>query len=152
MPSGQTPAGKTSQAEFSQKMAGISESAAGLKAVSSTDVREGLPYEQLESISKRLSLTQETIIRVLDISERTLQRRKRHGRLSASESDRLWRINRVWTLALDAFDEEAEEARAWLTSAKNALDGDTPVEHLDTEPGLRTVEQMLVVIEHSMPA
>ena len=152
MPSGQIPAEKTSQAAFSQKMADISESAAGLKAVSSTDVREGLPYEQLESISKRLSLTQETIIRVLDISERTLQRRKRHGRLSASESDRLWRINRVWTLALDAFDEEAEEARAWLTSAKEALEGDTPVEHLDTEPGLRTVEQMLAVIEHSMPA
>ncbi len=142
---------KTSQKAFSAKIANLAKNPE-TSAISSSDVREGLPYEQLELISEKLELTQETVIRVLDISERTLQRRRSSGRLSPSESDRLWRITRIWSLALRAFDGEDGEAREWLTSPNRTLSGDTPVEHLDTEPGLRIVEQMLAVIEHTMPA
>lgn len=133
-------------------MAHLAAEEAGTAVPGSSDVREGLPYEQLESVSRTLGLTQEVLTRVLNVSERTLQRRRRSGRLSPSESDRLWRIARVWELALEAFDGRADEARQWLNSPKRVLRGDTPVEHLDTEPGLRTVEQMLAVIEYTMPA
>ena len=110
-----------------------------------------MPFEALDVLTSTLGLTQETLTRVLDVSERTLQRRKKNGRLGASESDRLWRLGHVWQLAVGTFDGRAEEARAWLTSPKRALSGETPVEHLDTEPGLRRVEQMLASIEHTMP-
>ena len=81
-----------------------------------------------------------------------MQRRRKGGRLSPPESDRLWRVEHAYRLALEAFDGHADEARRWLTTPKRALGGDTPVEHLDTEPGARAVEQMLAVIEHTMPA
>ena len=144
---------KTPQQAFSRKMARLeAHEPPGAAAAGSSEVREGLPYEALESLSQTLGLTQDVLTRVLDVSERTLQRRRRSGRLSASESDRLWRMAHIYRLVLEAFDARTDEAREWLTTPKRALGGDAPVEHLDTEPGARTVEQMLATIEHTMPA
>lgn len=141
------------QAAFDRK---VSRLAAAFEPVSATitaaEVREGLPYETLESISRTLGLTQETLTRVLHTSDRTLQRRRRDERLSPVESDRLWRIAHVYRLAVEAFDSNLAEAHRWLTTPNHTLGGDTPIEHLDTEPGERIVEQMLAVIEHTMPA
>lgn len=120
--------------------------------LTSQEIREGIPFERLQRLAERLALTQETLTRVLGISERTLQRRKETGRLHPEESDRVERLSRVWRLALRAFDDEADDARAWLTTPKRALDDETPVEHLDTEPGVRAVSEMLIVIDQTIPA
>lgn len=120
-------------------------------ALTSREIRRGISVERLQRLADRLELTQETLTRVLGISERTLQRRKEAGRLTPRESDRVERLLRVWRLALNAFDDD-EEARTWLTSPKRVLDGESPVEHLDTEPGARTVVEMLVVIDQTFPA
>lgn len=143
---------KTSQQAFSHKMAALGKDVSSGAAVDSSAVRKGLSYETLESLREELGLTQEVLTQVLGTSERTLQRRRTSGRLSPSESDRVWRIAHVYHRALGAFDDRTDEARAWLTTPKRALGGDTPIEHLDTEPGERVVEQMLAVIEHTMPA
>ena len=121
-------------------------------ALTSREIREGIPFERLQRLAEHLALTQEILTRVLGISERTLQRRKDTGRLNPEESDRVERLLRVWRLALRAFDGEEKDARAWLTSPKRALDGETPVEHLDTAPGARTVAEMLIVIDQTFPA
>lgn len=124
----------------------------GESALTSEEIRRGIPFERLQRLAERLTLTQETLTRVLGISERTLQRRKEAGRLHPEESDRVERLLRIWRLALRAFDDEEDEARAWLTTPKRALDDETPVEHLDTEPGARAVSEMLIVIDQTIPA
>jgi putative toxin-antitoxin system antitoxin component (TIGR02293 family) len=116
------------------------------------DIREGISFERLEQVADRLDLTQETLTRILGTSERTLQRRRREGRLNPAESDRFGRLERLCEMALRAFDENEEEARRWLTTPKRAFDGETPVEHLDTEPGARAAQEMLVVIDQTIPA
>lgn len=120
--------------------------------LSAREIREGVPFDRLDRLAGRLGLTQKTLTRVLGTSERTLQRRRRSGRLDPVESDRFGRLERLCELALRAFDENEEEARYWLTTPKRAFDGETPVEHLDTEPGARTVREMLVVIDQTIPA
>jgi putative toxin-antitoxin system antitoxin component (TIGR02293 family) len=122
------------------------------RGLTSREIRRGVSVERLQRLADRLALTQETLTRVLGISERTLQRRKNTGRLNPRESDRVERLLRIWRLALRAFDNDTEEARTWLTTPKRTLDGESPVEHLDTEPGARTVAEMLVVIDQTMPA
>lgn len=145
---------KTSQEAFEQALAGrlLEGRQASSAALTASEVREGVSYQRLEAFARRLDLTQTTLTRVLGASERTLQRRKRSGRLSAAESDRFERLRRAWQRALRAFDDDAEEARHWLTTPKRALGGETPVEHLDTEPGARAVAEMLVVIDQTIPA
>lgn len=122
------------------------------RGLTSREIRRGVSVEHLQRLTDRLDLTQETLTRVLGISERTLQRRKDAGRLNPRESDRVERLLRIWRLALRAFDNDENEARGWLTTPKRALDGESPVEHLDTEPGARAVAEMLVVIDQTIPA
>jgi putative toxin-antitoxin system antitoxin component (TIGR02293 family) len=64
------------------------------------------------------------------------------------ESDRLWRLLHVWERACCAFDDPAS-ARDWLYEPSALLGGEAPGAHLDTEPGLREVEDMLTVIDET---
>ena len=141
-----------SQDAFEQALKARLQDQQTASSLTSQEIREGLPFERLQRLAERLALTQETLTRILGISERTLQRRRKSGRLSPEESDRVERLLRIWRLALRAFDDEEDEARAWLTTPKRALDDETPVEHLDTEPGARAVFEMLIVIDQTIPA
>lgn len=148
------PTSPLSQDAFEQALAdrlGEQQQAAA-SALTADEIRQGVPFERLEEIARRFRLTQETLTRILGVSERTLQRRKETGRLSATESDRFERLLRIHQLALRAFDDNLEEARDWLTTPKRGLEGETPVEHLDTEPGTQAVTEMLIVIDQTMPA
>lgn len=110
-------------------------------------VREGLDFATLDALRERLGLSLDELERTLHVSARTLQRRRKaEHRLSPAESDRLWRLLHVFDLALAAFEHDEQTARAWLTTPKSVLEGETPLERLDTEPGLREVEDMLTVI------
>ena len=58
-------------------------------------VRSGLPYAALEAVATRYGMSQEAVVRVLRLPLRTLGRRKKDGRLSPDESDRLLRLARI---------------------------------------------------------
>ena len=143
---------RTKQQIFDQKMKRVLQAGGEGHAAQAQQVRDGLPYEHLTTIAETLDLDPEAVAHVLKVSTRTLQRRRKEGQLRPAESDRLWRLMHIYEQALDAFDGQADEARDWLTTPKRTLQGETPVEHLDTEPGLRLVEQMLATIAHTMPA
>ncbi|MEM8548695.1 MAG: antitoxin Xre-like helix-turn-helix domain-containing protein [Pseudomonadota bacterium] len=123
-----------------------------LRGFSAREIRQGLAYSALDEVARTLALTQDVLLRVLGISERTLQRRRRNGQLSSAESDRLWRFVHIYQVALPAFENQQADAVAWLTTPNDRLGGDTPVAHLDTEPGMRLVEQMLTSIHFLTPS
>lgn len=115
-------------------------------------VREGLPYESYERVLAHLGVSSREFAEVLSIPERTLQRRKKAGRLTPEESDRLLRVARLVELAETVFEGDTDRAVRWFTSPKSLLDGESPLSHADTEPGAREVEDMLYAIEYTMPA
>jgi putative toxin-antitoxin system antitoxin component (TIGR02293 family) len=78
----------------------------------------------------------------LDLSPRSLQRRRRTGRLARYESDRLYRLARIVALA-NEFLGDHERAVHWLKRPNRALGGISPVAALDTELGARQVENIL---------
>lgn len=145
---------RKAQEEYTEKVSNmvLEEPAVAYHPHSTPDLRRGLSYGELRDAIGPLGLSQDVVTRVLGVSERTLQRRRKSGKLSPSESDRVWRIKRIHSLALSAFDGNEDEAREWLTTPKRTLGGETPIEHLDTEPGLRLVEQMLTGIIYFFPA
>src|SRR6202011_5781262 len=63
-------------------------------------IRAGLPYASLEAVERSLTLSRQESSQVLSIPLRTLARRKREGRLSADESDRVYRAARLFGRAL----------------------------------------------------
>lgn len=117
------------------------------------DVREGLDLKALDTLRERLGLSPETMEQLLGVSTRTIQRRrKEEQRLTPAESDRLWRVLHVMDRALRAFDGDEAAARGWLLAPKPLLSGESPLQRLDTEPGVRQVEDMLTVIDETSAA
>jgi putative toxin-antitoxin system antitoxin component (TIGR02293 family) len=106
-------------------------------------VRAGLPAQSLFLLAQRLNLRQAEISEKIGIPQRTLTRRlQRHARLTAAESDRTVRLAQVYTAAVDALGSEGK-ATQWLKMPNRALRGGRPLDQLDTDPGVREVEDVL---------
>lgn len=83
-------------------------------------LQEGIPYRALEAVKRRLHLSDSELSQAIDINPRTLMRRKSQKRLRSDESDRLSRLLRVTSQAIDVLGGEAN-AMAWLRHANRAL-------------------------------
>jgi putative toxin-antitoxin system antitoxin component (TIGR02293 family) len=115
-------------------------------------IREGLSYSAWERFARNLSLPKEAITSLVQISPRTLSRRKEEGRLHPDESDRLLRATRLFAQTLELFEGDAEQARQWLISHQPALGGSTPLAYAVTDVGIREVEALIGRLEHGIPS
>src|SRR2546428_5530014 len=111
-------------------------------------IREGFPPAVVEELMRASGLTLKELAASLDLSPRSLQRRRRAGRLARYESDRLYQLARSIALAKHYLGTE-ETATRWLKRPNRALGGQSPLELIDTELGARTVENALGRIAYS---
>lgn len=112
-------------------------------------VREGLPYATLDALARRFDIPLRELTTVLDLPDRTMARRKREGKLRAGESDRLFRVARVASLAEEILGDKAKAAR-WLRRPNRALGGKAPLGALGTDLGASQVETVLHRVEHGV--
>jgi putative toxin-antitoxin system antitoxin component (TIGR02293 family) len=105
-------------------------------------IREGFPQKVVGSVMHSAGLTLKELSATLDLSPRSLQRRRHQGRLARHESDRVYRLARIVALA-KRYIGDAQSAARWLKRPNRALGGSIPLELIDTEPGARAVENVL---------
>ena len=105
-------------------------------------IREGFPQRVVGSVMNSARLTLKELSATLDLSPRSLQRRRHQGRLARYESDRLYRLARIVAFAKQYIGDEETAAR-WLRRPNRALGGNIPLELIDTELGARAVENVL---------
>jgi putative toxin-antitoxin system antitoxin component (TIGR02293 family) len=105
-------------------------------------IREGFPPAVIEKVMHSAGLTLKELAQSLDLSPRSLQRRRQNGRLASHESDRLYRMARVVALAKHYLGND-EIAGRWLKRPNRALGGKIPFDSMDTEAGARSVENVL---------
>ncbi len=105
-------------------------------------IREGFPAGVVVELMRASGLSLKELAKALDLSSRSLQRRRRTGRLARHESDRLYRLARIVAIA-ERFLGGRERALHWLKHPNRALGGVPPIEMLDTEPGAHQVENIL---------
>lgn len=105
-------------------------------------IREGFPHGVVERLMQASGLTLKELAESLDLSPRSLQRRRRSGRLARFESDRLYRLARVVALASQSLG-GAQRAMRWLKHPNRVLGGIAPLAAIDTEVGARQVENIL---------
>lgn len=105
-------------------------------------VRNGLPIAIFTMLAENWSFNKADLARAVGISPRTLSRRiSSHGRMSAMESDRTVRLARLLAFANDLFGDR-DKASQWLQT-RNVVLGEKPLEMLDTDAGIRSVETIL---------
>src|SRR5271154_7078300 len=105
-------------------------------------IREGFPHAVLAELMRASGLTLKELADALDLSPRSLQRRRRSGRLARHESDRLYRLARIVAISNEYLGDR-ERATRWLKHPNRALGGVAPFAAIDTEPGARQVEDVL---------
>jgi len=113
-------------------------------------VEEGFSFRELEHLRQNMGLSREEMAELVQIRPRTLDRRKKEGRLHPDESDRLLRASRVFGRAIALFEGNAEGALRWLSSPQGALGGALPLEMARTEIGAREVEGLIGRLEHGV--
>ena len=94
-------------------------------------IREGFPQEVVGSVMNSAGLTLKELSATLDLSPRSLQRRRHQGRLA-----------RIVAFAKQYIG-DVETAARWLRRPNRALGGNIPLELIDTELGARAVENVL---------
>jgi putative toxin-antitoxin system antitoxin component (TIGR02293 family) len=105
-------------------------------------IRDGFPQGVVGGVMHAAGLTLKELSATLDLSPRSLQRRRHQGRLARYESDRLYRLARIVALA-NRYIGDRDAAARWLRRPNRALGGDIPLESIDTELGARAVENVL---------
>ena len=111
-------------------------------------VRKGLPTGKLIQMAQLLSVDRAVLLRILGVSERTIQRKHvLSERLSPAASDRLSRVDRIYTLAVEVLG-DGEKAAKWLKRPSRALANEAPLKLLDTDAGTQRVERELRQIQY----
>ena len=113
-------------------------------------VRVGLPASTGPLLAQTLSLPRVQVAERLNIPSPTLSRRlSSKARLTHEESDRTLRMARIIALAKEVLGTEVK-ASAWINTPNRALAGRKPFDDLDTELGVRSVEEVLYRIAYGM--
>jgi putative toxin-antitoxin system antitoxin component (TIGR02293 family) len=112
-------------------------------------VRNGLPFAALSAVMEEYGISRDVVCDVLQLSSRNFLRRKEQKRLSADESDRLYRLARVLAHANRVF-ENSDESAEWIQTPNAALGKQQPLTLLDTDIGVQQVDQVLGRIEHGI--
>jgi putative toxin-antitoxin system antitoxin component (TIGR02293 family) len=106
-------------------------------------IEEGLSAGVIDRIKKALGIPDRQLSATLGLSARTMTRlRKSKRRLPLPVGDRLYRLARTFTLAVDVL-EDPTRAKEWLHTPQVGLNNRIPLDVLATEAGAREVEDLL---------
>jgi putative toxin-antitoxin system antitoxin component (TIGR02293 family) len=113
-------------------------------------MRGGTPATVITDLAARFELSQDSLFKLLRLPPSTLKGRiGKNTVLSSSEQDRMYRADRIWSRALEVFEDEAN-TRVWIKTHNRALGGEAPLALLDTEAGYELVLDTLAHIEYGV--
>ncbi len=113
-------------------------------------VRHGLPVSVVDELMKTFGLERDEVDRII-IPRKTLSHRRRLQNLTPQQSERVFRVARVLSFAVDTFGSTVK-AMTWLRRPTRPLEGEAPLFLLDTEEGAQLVEVLLGQIGHGIAA
>lgn len=113
------------------------------------EIENGLPVSAFNTIRDELEMNDRQLGEVIRVPKSTLAVRKKRGRFSFEESERLYRLQRLIEKAVDVLG-DIEMARKWLKDKAYGLGDVSPLEYSRTEVGAREVERLLGRIEHGV--
>lgn len=114
-----------------------------------TRSRLGMGYGQVRQVATLLELTIRELSVLLSMNERTMARRLVSGSLNKVESERLLLLEALAAHGLRVFEDQGKFNR-WLRRPLEILDGQSPLQLLDTATGFQVVDQVLGRIEYGV--
>lgn len=114
--------------------------------------REGVDYNTFNEFTLKYPLNFSAWSRILNMSERTIQRYKREKkRFDSIHTEKLLLIMLLFKKGSDVFGDTANFL-TWINSKNIALGGVKPLDLLDNSFGINMVKDELIKIEHGVLA
>ena len=115
--------------------------------ISASVIRQGLPIASFKRVAEYYQLSDSQMSEKIGTSLRTIVRlQKEQKPLNLIWSDRLYRLARIAAQAQTVF-ENPQKATDWLKRPNRALNGNAPIDLLDTDAGTQLVADLLERIE-----
>jgi len=112
-------------------------------------LKSGLTGRAIEAFSKHSGLTQVELSKILNLSERTLQRKGEKEPISFVTSDKLIELVRLFHKGIGVFNRQ-EAFLEWLHRNNRALNGEKPLLLIESNLGIELVIDELERIEHGI--
>lgn len=114
--------------------------------------RKGVDFEMFDNFTVKYPLNSTDWSRILNLSERTIQRyRREKKRFDSIHTEKLLMIMLLFKKGTAVFG-STTNFLAWINSKNIALGGDKPTDLLDNSFGINMVKNELVKIEHGILA
>ena len=111
--------------------------------------RSGMAHAEVRQLATLLELTIRELAILLSMNERTMARRLVSGSLNKVESERLLLLNALAAHGLRVFEDQGKFNR-WLRRPLDILEGQSPLQLLDTATGFQVIDQILGRIEYGV--
>jgi putative toxin-antitoxin system antitoxin component (TIGR02293 family) len=112
-------------------------------------IRQGIPYDAIETISKRLNRPVKSVLLIVGMPQTTYNKKKsEHSLLDSRDSELIVLITELIDYGIEVFNHEEEKFQRWLKKPNVSLGGNTPESLLDTITGIDEVQFCLNRIEY----
>ncbi len=112
-------------------------------------LHQGFEYKFSIDLLKHLQITQKEFYAILNFAPATIKRRK-GGRFTTEESDRLYRLAEIFNAAIELFENDEEKARKWLNHPVKGLGGERPVDMAITSAETDAAIDLIGRLEHGV--
>ncbi len=112
-------------------------------------LQSGLKGNAIKTFSQHSGLTQTELAQILNVSERTLQRKGASQPISFNTSDKLIELVRLFHKGMHVFNTK-ELFLAWLHRASRAFSGEKPIKLIESSLGIELVKDELERIQHGV--
>jgi putative toxin-antitoxin system antitoxin component (TIGR02293 family) len=111
-------------------------------------IRQGIPYNSIEIISKRLNRPVKAVLTIVGLPQTTYNKKKNeHSKLDSRDSELIVLITELIDEGIEVFNNEEEKFQRWLRKPNLSLGGNSPESLLDTTTGIDEVKFCLNRIE-----
>jgi len=112
-------------------------------------IREGLPYESIEIISRRANLPIKQVLHLMNLPQTTYNKKKRDkDLLSGRDSEIVLVLSELLDFGLVVFNSEKDKFQRWLKKPNISLGGATPESLFDSLTGIQEVRNSLNRLEY----
>ena len=112
-------------------------------------LRKGLPYDAIESVSKKSNLPGKQILMLLDLPQTTYNKKKKDKDvLNGRDSEIILMLTELMDFGLEVFNNESEKFQRWLKKPNIALGNVKPESLFDSVTGIQEVKNSLNRLEY----
>jgi putative toxin-antitoxin system antitoxin component (TIGR02293 family) len=112
-------------------------------------IKKGISKEELEALKNQSELDYDALSAILNVTKATLHTKKGKEKFDQYISERIFLLADLYSYGYDVF-EDRPRFNQWMKKPNRALNGDTPLNLLDTLYGMEEVRHLIGRIEYGV--